>query len=233
LEHWENQCVLVDKTFTELEQEKDEDAAYSLAISFAASALALARTESALLSSILPELQSDLDGTNEKMAVLDQRKRDAEDAIYDLRGSSGSVQPLSVEVDERRARLIKKTRKRRDKVFIEVREGLDKLRPEREPIMASIGKIKMMLRALAHFAANQFPVPQTKGRNPMSPTSPDPRADPLAAFASRWVDGMDGRGSAEAKALRAGQERTRIADQRAARDWDAIKNKNRRIRVRG
>jgi len=222
LVHFEKQCVAVDRLFDILEKEQDPEKAYTLAISWASSVLALARTESALLSSIFPELEADLEESSEKISALSQRKREAEDMVYQLRGPTMSVAPLSLEVDLARAKEVKAAKKRRNEIFAEVLDGLDKLRPEREPLLQSIGQIKLMLRALHTFTVNRFPMPSRKLRNPMSPASLDPRADPLAAFAERYVEGMGSRGSAEAKALREAQARTRKADARPVNRFDKL-----------
>jgi len=223
LVHFEKQCVIVDKLFDILEKETDPDKAYTMAIAWASSVLSLARTESALLSSIFPELEADLEESSKKISALSQRKRDAEEMVYALRGPTMSVAPLSMEVDLARAKEVKAAKRRRGEIFAEVRAELEPLLDEREPVQSSIGQIKLMLRALHAFTENRFPTPSRKLRNSMSPASLDPRADPLAAFAERYVDGMGGRDSAEAKALREAQARTRLADLRPQRDWDAVK----------
>ena len=201
LEHFEKQCTVVDELSDTLKKEEDPDKAYTVAVAWATSILSLARMESALLSAVLPEFVLDLKKISEQGAALNKRKREAENLVYNLRGGSPStVQPLSMERDLVMAEKREKATKRRNEIFAEVREGWEELGPEQNSLSMSIGQIKLMLRALRAFTENRFPQPTRKARNPMARLSFDSGADPIAAFAERYVDGMDGRGSAEAKA---------------------------------
>lgn len=222
LKEFEKQCVVVDKLLDVLERTTDPTKAYTMAISWGSSLLSLARIEASLLSAVLPQYEADLEKTSEKIAELGQRKSDAEAMVYELRGSPDNVAPLSVQTSPVRVKERAEARAARDRIFVEVRDEIDALRPEREPLLVTVGKIKRTLRALFHFTETRFPVPLLPARNPMATAAPDPRMDPLAAFAKRYVDRMAGRGSAKERAILAGQERTRIADARPARNWDQL-----------
>lgn len=225
LDEFEAQCKTVDSLLGVLERETDPEAAYTLAIGWASSVLSLARIESALLSSVLPEFESELEEIDGKIAILDGRRRDAENMVYELRGSSGDVMPLSMKTDPRRTKEIADAKEARNQVFAEVRKAFVPLNAERIPLMEAIGGISRTLRALSHFVEHRFPIPSRKRRNPMAPTSPDPRADPLAAFATHYVEGMADR-KAKQRAAKAAAERTRLADARPMRDWDKLRDQD-------
>lgn len=230
LSAFEDAVETADRLFIIMEKATKPDEAFSLAVGWATAILTLARLESSLLSSVLPLYEADLEPTSEKIAALNQRKADAEAMVYELRGPTIRVAPLSTEVDERRAREIRDAKANRNRVFTKVRDEMALLRVEREPIELTVGRIKLRLRALRHFVETRFPVPLLPSRNPMKPARADPRADPIAAFAQKYVDGMDGRGDAEEQARRAAIERTRIADARPARDWQALKEQDKQRR---
>ena len=218
---FEAQCETVDELLGVLERENDPDSAFTLAIAWASAVLSLARIECALLSSVLPEYQDDMEQVNAKVKELVQQRTEAENVMFELRGSSGDVQPLSMKRDPARIAAKADAKQHRDKVYAETLRELVPLQREQAPISHTIGAIDRTIRALLHFTDTAFPVPTRKSRSPMGRANEDRSADPLAAFAEKYVANM-GRRDKEKRAFEAQLERTRIADQRPARDWDKL-----------
>lgn len=218
---FEIQCKTADELLGVLERTDDPEEAYGMAVAWASATLSIARVECALLSSVYPEYLADMEEINEAVKVLVQRRVEAEDAVYELRGSPTDVTPLNVKVDPVMARARAEAKENRTKVYAETLAELAPLEKQREPIGLIIGKIDRTLRALYHFADTRFPVPTRRGRSPMSSAIEDKRADPLAAFAETYVANM-GKRDKERAALEAARARAQAADARPARDWEKL-----------
>lgn len=199
LEAFEDACEAADKLYRIMEKQTDPKKAHSMAVGWCTSIITLARLEASLLSSVLPLYEEELEPSTEKIDALNQRKADAEAGVYEMRGAQGAVMPLSMRRDPARAKQIHEAKMARADVYTEVRVEMAKLREEREPIRLTIGKINRTLRALRLYIETAFPLPLLPSRNPMSPARADPRADPITAFASRYVDDMDNRGKVDAE----------------------------------
>jgi hypothetical protein len=195
LEHFETMCIDVDKLRKSLVKETNKEQAHNKAVAWASSVLGLARIESALLSSVLPLIEADIEVSDRKIAKLNQEKAEAEDLVYSLRKSPNHPVPLSPTVNKADAERKAEATLERNQILYKVGDQLHELTTERRPILQSIGQIKVMIRALRKFSNSHFPTPMKPNRSPMAPSVVDPDGDPLVAYADRWVASMDGRNS--------------------------------------
>lgn len=232
LEQFEDLCETTDDLWDRLDAEQDPSKAWGLAVDWATSILALARSESALLSGILPHLRASLESGEGRIAEIRVEQENARKTVYELRGPDGmSVQPLQVGRSERRAKESEEAKAERNAELIRLGEELRKIAAERAPVRLAIGQVGLSLRALRLFQDTRFPVPLKKRPFKLMSgvANPDLTQDPLKAFADRWVAGMNGRGSPEAQAMRAAKAKDAAIRRRPHRDWDEEKRKHREM----
>ena len=218
LSTFREQVAVVDKLFTIMEQTSDPEKVFAMASALANSILTLAGTEVQLLSGVLPLYEADLEEIRERVVPLLQRREDAREAVYELRGPTHDVRPLSMKVDPARRKEIADAKASSKQISMQVLKEMRPMQDDLELVQHDIGAIKRTLRALQHFVEHRFPVP-VRSRSPMTRSIPD-GTDPVTSFAMKYVENMGSRDSAKEKAILAGQERTRIADLRPKPNWD-------------
>lgn len=103
---FEEQVAVADKLLAIMERTTDAEQAFAIASSWANSILTLASIEVRLLSGVLPLYESDLEDIRKRMVPLLQRREDAREAVYELRGPTHDVRPLSMKVDPARRKEI-------------------------------------------------------------------------------------------------------------------------------
>jgi len=191
LSTFRKQVAVVDKLFTIMEQTSDPEKVFAMASAWANSILTLAGTEVRLLSGVLPLYEADLEEIRERVVPLLQRREDAREAVYELRGPTHDVRPLSMKVDPARQKEIADAKASSKQISMQVLKEMRPMQDDLELVQHDVGAIKRSLRALQHFVEFRFPVP-VRSRSPMTRSIPD-GTDPVTFFATKYVEDIDKR----------------------------------------